>query len=203
MADAIQNREHEAPVSIHPDTSIGELRSLFGQSHHSVFPVVDDDGHLLGVVGDASLREAVVEGDLDGLIVAADLVESAPTLRMDEPLRFAMDKLVASHQDELVIVDADDERFVVGTLSRRDVVAFFDEGLQQADRDGAAVAGPTSMLEVLGSLVGDARAALVSGVAPGEAGGPPAAAAPAEPAGAPAAAPSSELYDQPGQRDPR
>ena len=169
VADAIQNREHEDPVSVHPDTSIGELRSLFGQSHHSVFPVVDDEGYLVGVVGDASLREAVVDGDLDGLVVAADLVEAAPTLRLDEPLRQAMDKLVTSHQDELVIVDAADERVVVGTLSRRDVVAFFDEGLQQAERDGAAGAPPTSVLEVLGSLVVDARAALVAGVAPGEA----------------------------------
>lgn len=158
VGDAMNNLEREAPVAVHPDTPLGELRTLFAQSHHAAFPVVDDDGRLVGVVDEPALREAVVEAGLDDLVVAADLIGDTPTLLPDEPLRDAMDKLVGTHHDELVVVDPEDNAVVLGTLSRRDVVAFFDEGIHRADEEEPTQRA--TVLEVLGSLVTDARDAL-------------------------------------------
>jgi CIC family chloride channel protein len=157
VGDAMNNVEHEAPIAVHPDTPLGELRTLFAESHHAVFPVVDDDGRLVGVVDEPALREAVASPDLDDLVVAADLIGDTPTLLPDEPLRDAMEKLVTGHHDELVVVDPDDAAVVIGTLSRRDVVAFFEEGIQGQQEPAPARVG---VLDVLGSLVVDARDAL-------------------------------------------
>lgn len=159
VADAMANEEHEFATSVTPSTTLAELRALFGSSHHSAFAVVDEDGRLVGVVDGAALREAIVEGGLDDLIVAADLIGDTPTLHPGEALRDAMDKLVASHHDELIVVDSLDAGVVLGTLSRRDVVAFFDEGFEKADRQGADDARP-SVLSVLGGLITDARVAM-------------------------------------------
>jgi CBS domain-containing protein len=161
VADAMQNAEHEAPIAVHPETPLGELRALFGASHHAAFPVVDDDARLLGVIDEDALREAVVEDGLDQLVVAADLIGATPTLSPAEPLRTALDKLVAGHHDELVVVDPEDATRVVGTLSRRDVVAFFEAGLRGGEDAGQD--GQVGVLEALGSLVVDARASMRGG----------------------------------------
>ncbi len=137
VRDAVDNVEHERLVTVHVDTSLAELRVRFARTHHSTFPVVDAAGVLVGVIDDEALREAVQDVGLDHLIVAADLMIVQPTLKLDESLHSALHKLVSTHHDELLIVDDVDPNRLVGTLSRRDVVAFLDERIQERGRADA------------------------------------------------------------------
>jgi predicted transcriptional regulator len=53
-------------------------------------------------------------------------------LRPSERLHSAVRKMVSSGHDELVVVEDDDPNAVVGTLSRRDLVAAYDIRIQLA-----------------------------------------------------------------------
>ncbi|MGF1510990.1 MAG: chloride channel protein [Myxococcota bacterium] len=133
VKDALQ-RCAEPLITVHAGTSLAELIERFANSHHSSFPVVDDRGHLVGVVDDAALRQAVAMEGMKSLIVAHDLTETAPTLSEDDSLHEAMNKMVTSGHDELVVVDRTGSR-PVGALSRRVLVAAYDHHMTDALKD--------------------------------------------------------------------
>ena len=126
VGDALRDRDHEPMVTLSPDTPLKEITHEFVQTRHTCFPVVTEEGRLLGVVDERALREAIATEGLDTVVVAADLIGPAPTLIMNETLQSAMHKMVTSKHDELVVVDARERKWVEGTLSRRDLIAAYD-----------------------------------------------------------------------------
>ena len=136
VRDALRSPEVEPMISVPASTGLEELLRRFSESHHAVFAIVDDEGRLLGVVNDQTLRQAIgTEALLTEFVVAADLVERAPTLRFGETLHSAMRKMVSSRHDELVVVDEHDERKPMGTLSRRDLISTYDKYIQLDRRE--------------------------------------------------------------------
>jgi CBS domain-containing protein len=63
-------------------------------------------------------------------LIAGDLMKTAPSLTPDESLHSAMHKMVESNQDELVVVDRADPTEIIGTLSRRDLIAAYDHRIR-------------------------------------------------------------------------
>ena len=126
VKDALTSTLPEPVIRVKAGARLAELREAFASTHHACFPVVDEQGKLLGVVDDQALRLAVVDDAVRDVLVAADLVEPTPLLIPGESLHSAMRKMVASGRDELVVVDEADPRRVAGMLSRRDLVATYD-----------------------------------------------------------------------------
>ncbi|MEL6188313.1 MAG: chloride channel protein, partial [Myxococcota bacterium] len=120
--------------SVRADAPLSDLKYAFSQSHHATFPVEDTGGRFLGVVDDQALRLAICDDAVRDVLVAADLVETAPSLFPSESLHSAMHKMVSSGHDELVVIDENDEERAVGMLSRRDLVATYDHQIQK-DQD--------------------------------------------------------------------
>jgi CBS domain-containing protein len=51
------------PVTVHVDEEVGQVARLIAESHHNHLPVVDDEGHLAGMVTRADALAALVEGE--------------------------------------------------------------------------------------------------------------------------------------------
>lgn len=131
VKDVLDDAEHEAPVVVRADAVLSEIVECFAGTHHSVFPVVDGDGRLLGVIDDEELRIAIGMEDLGGLLRARDLMHPRlPILTPKQSLLDAMHTIVASRREELVVVDAEDKTKLIGTVSRRDLVATYDHRLR-------------------------------------------------------------------------
>jgi CIC family chloride channel protein len=130
VAEALDAAERGPPPQVHPETPLQHLRELFADTGRLGFPVVDDDGQLLGTVDDRALRQAVRDETLAHMVIAADLLEHAPTLSPNESLRSAMRKMIGSAHDELVVVAGDGSRELVGSLSRQDLVAAYDRRMR-------------------------------------------------------------------------
>ncbi len=128
VGDALKSAVHEPFVSVNAGTSLAELSERFASSRHSCFPVVDDEGRLVGVIDDGALRMAVtMQGQgMEDIIVAHDLIERAPVIRRADSLLYAMHQMVTSGREELVVVDDDDAGKAVAALSRRDLVSAYD-----------------------------------------------------------------------------
>ncbi len=131
VRDVLDDAEHEAPAVVRANATLPEIVECFAGSHHSVFPVVDGDGRLLGVIDDEELRIAISMEDLGGLLCARDLMHPRlPVLTPSQSLLDAMHIIVASRREELVVVAEDDKTKLIGTVSRRDLVATYDHRLR-------------------------------------------------------------------------
>ncbi|MCA9582254.1 MAG: chloride channel protein [Myxococcales bacterium] len=139
VRDALRDPEHEPTVTVRLDLPLREILAHFGQTHHAIFPVVDDTGGLIGVVDDNRLRHALASQlSLDDTL-ASDLMADAPRLTASENLYSAMHKMVESKHDELVVVEEHEPTKVLGTLSRRDLVAAYDHRIRQWGDDGGSL----------------------------------------------------------------
>jgi CBS domain-containing protein len=131
VQDALEDPGHEPTAIVHPGTPLRKILTLFDQTHHDVFPVTDGESHLVGVVKDFDLRHVLAAETINDALTARDLMKNAPLLTPNESLHSAMHKMVESNQDELVVVAASDADQIVGTLSRRDLIAAYDHRVRR------------------------------------------------------------------------
>jgi len=143
----------EPAITVAPDTSVKQAVRLLDLHQITSMPVVDDDGHLVGVLSEADVLRDVVPTDRR---VHELLVEiTAPTVQLrvtdvmthlpvsvapDDDLADAVELLVGTQVKSLPVVGSGQ---VVGMVSRRDVIAVLahrdelieaevDEDLRQA-----------------------------------------------------------------------
>jgi len=97
---------------------------LVVQSRHSQFYVSSPNGDHLGAISLLELRRLIYEQDaLQHVVVAGDLVDTAhPTVTDDVDLSVVMKIFSASDVDQIAVVDADDDKRLVGTVLEKDVI---------------------------------------------------------------------------------
>jgi H+/Cl- antiporter ClcA/predicted transcriptional regulator len=108
------------------------LHSYFqssGLKKHQAYPVVDDKGHLLGVVTRTNLLEDWVTAGLgadlpaQNLVIAYDLIHREPiTAYPWESCRTAAERMAQMGVGRLPVVSADDPRKVIGIVTRSDLL---------------------------------------------------------------------------------
>ena len=141
------------PISVPETTSFKELAARFREFRVSGFPVVDDDGTVVGVVSAADLlAKQALDGGYDGLrgvitgilhhkalkkasgVTAGDLMTSpAVTITPDDTVEHAAWLMYTRRLKRLPVVDAAGR--VVGTISRTDVLAVFDRHDEEIRRE--------------------------------------------------------------------
>jgi CIC family chloride channel protein len=130
VADAVDASVQTVPSS----ATIDDLVAAAAATRHGVLAIVDSDGTLVGLVGHHTLREAILSrSDLNAVIVAADLAESAEPLGPRDSLRRALTVMNARGLDALPVVETTSggTRFV-GLLSRHDVLVQYERRLARA-----------------------------------------------------------------------
>jgi CIC family chloride channel protein len=108
------------PEVVPADTAVAELAARFADSAQSSYPVVDEDGSLVGVIGAADVEQEALHIDRPD-ITAADIAHRVPKLRADERLDDAAHALGLTDDAGLPVVSADGAD-VVGWVTHRDVL---------------------------------------------------------------------------------
>ncbi len=99
-----------------------ELIACIEQSRDNTFPVVDETGHLIGVIRYRELSHALFDRALGPLVRAEDVTTPAGrVLRPDEPLSRAS-AIFAASKDDCIPVVGEDEPRLLGVVRRRDVL---------------------------------------------------------------------------------
>ena len=131
-------------VSVGKDASFREMAAALREHRVSAFPVLDDDGTVIGVVSEADMlaKEALssepdgMPGMITGLfrhkehekargITAGDLMSSpAVTIAPDDTLEQAARLMYTRKVKRLPVVDADGH--LVGIIGRSDLLSVFD-----------------------------------------------------------------------------
>ena len=134
-------------VAVRRGASYKEMAASLRQYRVSAFPVVDDDGKVIGVVSEADLlaREALADGQVPSAITgllhhqqhvkadaltAGDLMtHPAVTVRPGDTVEHAARMMYTLQVKRLPVVDAGG--YLIGIVSRSDLLAVFD----RSDKD--------------------------------------------------------------------
>jgi len=136
-------------VAVRRGASFKDMAARLSRFRVSAFPVVDDDGTVIGVVSETDMltRQAVdlAREELDGEhardeprepdgLTAADLMSSpAVTITPDESVEHAARLMYNCRVRRLPVVDADGR--LIGIISRTDVLAAFDRTDEEISED--------------------------------------------------------------------
>ncbi len=144
MESAVKDVMTTRIVSVRKDASFRAMATALRAQRVSAFPVLDDDGKVIGVVSEADLlAKQALDSEPDGMpgmitgllrrrehekargVTAGDLMTSPPvTVTPDDTLERAARLMYTHKVKRLPVVGADGH--LVGIVSRADLLAVFD-----------------------------------------------------------------------------
>ena len=107
-------------LSTHPNTPLAEAREVLLGHQHQIYPVIDEDGKLKGVINEETLRKSVQSED-ESLV--KDVMEKAlGVVKPDETLLAVLKKIEIKRDPRVIVVDH--ERKLLGMASPTDFIRF-------------------------------------------------------------------------------
>lgn len=103
-----------------------------------VFPVLGDDGVPEGIVTLDSVRAYLYDEDIGMLAIAADCESPFVSVKKNETLAVALERMATAHYQQLPVVDS--ARNIVGLINYDDLLSAYSRELAQRRRGHAAAA---------------------------------------------------------------
>jgi H+/Cl- antiporter ClcA len=124
-------------VSLRTSQELGDVRHLIGSGRaeyqHQGFPVIDDAGHVRGVI----TRRTLLDPSEPNLRHIGDMLVRAPVVVHEHhSLREAADHMVAENIGRLIVVGVDAPHPLVGILTRGDLLAAHGQRLKETHQAG-------------------------------------------------------------------
>jgi len=112
------------PVNISPKDLAQQIHSDHSRRGQRLYPVVDNTGHLTGVVTSTNLQELLQEQRADGSSrQLTELVEANPVVAYpDEPLRAVVYRMAETGLTRFPVVERNDPRKLLGMISLTDLL---------------------------------------------------------------------------------
>jgi len=133
-----------SPVCFRKQTGAGEiLEKVRVTGDQEVFPVLDDDERVIGLVTASTLRVMSLEIEDTRWTLAVDLMQHVVYVRLDDDLRTATERMVGSALRELPVLDA--EGRLLGLLDESEVAEVYLKAAfraESADREASNPSGP-------------------------------------------------------------
>ncbi len=133
VEDILESREF---IQIPQNMLLLPLLEMVAESTQTVFPLVDDNGHLQAIIRLNDLRGSFAHPEINPLVIAEDLAfhRFEPLLTSDS-LNIAMQKLSHANCSELPVVDKNDPSHVLGILSRREILQLYSARMESLLRE--------------------------------------------------------------------
>jgi CIC family chloride channel protein len=119
-------------LTIPESASLDEIVHLLAETHQHYFPVVDPDDNMVGIFTDDDVRAYLFDETIWKLAVARDvMVSHVVTVIPNDDLNTALQRFTSVNLDELPVVDPDNPGRLLGRLTRRETIAFYNRRLMQ------------------------------------------------------------------------
>lgn len=121
--------------SIPEDMPFLEFKKLFSETKQHYFPVTDSNKRFIGIFSINDIRSVLFSAEIEHLVVMKDIGTSKiiATTPADD-LNSVLKKFTIKNIDSLPVVREDDPNFLVGMLNRREVIAFYNQQIEEMKR---------------------------------------------------------------------
>ncbi|PLX70610.1 MAG: chloride channel protein [Denitrovibrio sp.] len=120
------------PIIIKEDMRFYDFMHFIPSTKHNNFPVVKEDGTLVGVLLFEEIREFVFEEGLEDIVVAGEVCEKeVPTILTTNSLADAIESIGFKNVELLPVVDEEDNSKLVGIITRRDIISTYNKVLRK------------------------------------------------------------------------
>jgi CIC family chloride channel protein len=117
-------------------TSIAEIKSLFARLSRGTFVVVDGGDKLVGTLSFTDLKHIGFDDSLDRLINARDVAHTqAPAPLVSDTLETVLAVMDVSGEEHLAVIEAADDRRVLGIIHHGDVLRAYNRALLEAQAE--------------------------------------------------------------------
>jgi CIC family chloride channel protein len=115
--------------TVHQDDTLGELVKRISKSKRNIFPVIDEENHLIGVVLLDHVRDIMFNRDMYNNTFVRDLMVSPPTcVLLEDTMEIVMEKFRESNAWNLPVLDGDQ---YIGFLSKSRIFSAYRKVLQK------------------------------------------------------------------------
>lgn len=103
------------------------VTKLMESPYHKIY-TVDDDENLIGVISETEIRPLITDYEsLKNALIANDIAKNRVyKIRSDKDLDYALKLLSKQDIEELPVVSPSDDRKIIGTISRNDILAVYN-----------------------------------------------------------------------------
>ena len=120
-------------ITIHPDAMLGGLVNVIAKSTRNIFPVVDDDGNLSGLIILDKIRDIIFKPELYETTYVCDLMETPDvTVHPDELMADVVQKFQKTGKFNIPVLD---EGKYLGFISRANVFSVYRRLLKEFSDD--------------------------------------------------------------------
>lgn len=118
------------------DAPLADVLEIVSDSQQPIYPVVNDDSSLFGVIGLNDIRVVLnTPAVAAGLVVARDVcVEKFETITPEESLAVALRKVRNTQLEALPVVKSKDSNELLGILGRRDISNAYYDFLHESEK---------------------------------------------------------------------
>ena len=136
VLEGIQVRDVYSPdeslVRVQESASLDQIVHLLAETSQQYFPVVDEDGAMVGIFSADDVRSYLFDEIIWQLAVARDVMKSnVVSVTPEDDLNTALQRLTSLNIDELPVVESADSGSLLGMLSRRETIAFYNRRVMQ------------------------------------------------------------------------
>lgn len=116
--------------TIPEDMTLRRVIEYIPTSHHTTFPLVDNEGNMTGIISIQDFKEWIFEESLKDLVVVKEIATlNVITVLASDTLDIVLSKWGKKPVEIIPVVSDDDPRKIVGIVSRRDVIGAYNKAL--------------------------------------------------------------------------
>lgn len=137
MTLTVRELMNDRVVTIPESMHLGGILNTFKSSDVSYLHVVNDDDELTGIISFRDIRTVLREESLTRLVVAKDVATTdLITVFPSDTLQRALKILGSKDISQLPVVSEENSRKVIGTITKRDVMAAYDRAIIRREIEG-------------------------------------------------------------------
>jgi chloride channel protein, CIC family len=134
VKDVFQTRDDIRRVP--ESTSLDDIVHILAETHQHYFPVIDAEGNMVGIFSDDDVRAYLFDETIWRLAVARDvMITNVVSVSPDDDLNTALRHFTAMNLDELPVLHPDNPGKLLGMLTRRETIAFYNRRVMEHKQD--------------------------------------------------------------------
>ena len=112
--------------------SFADFKRFFSNTNQHYFPVVDSNGKLVGIFSNTDFRSVLFDTSIEHLVIVKDIATTdIITTNFKDDLHTVMKKFTQKNLDSIPVVDVKDPKKLLGMLRRREVIAFYNQKIEE------------------------------------------------------------------------